>query len=243
MSNLKIIPAKDIYDSQKIIKNTPHLPNIPFSFGICGKSAISGKTTIVLNLIARPEFFGNDFQGENIIIVSKSLNTDQKLKNLIKFKEIPPENLINGYDENIIQAIVDFIKERYEEETANKQKPTQSLIIFDDMSFNMDLKNDRGVLGEIICNGRHFMLSSIFTAQRITQLSPTIRTNLRACILFKQNNKDLDLITDDFCYCNKKEFQKIFKDSTKDKHDFFFINLENPYNQMYQKNFQILEYK
>jgi len=88
MDKLNILPIIDKSDSYNIKKDI--ICDVPFKIAVCGRSQLSGKTTIALNLVARDEYYSKDFKGDNIYIVSPSLETP-KLKKLIKYKKIPDE--------------------------------------------------------------------------------------------------------------------------------------------------------
>ena len=79
----RIFKVKD--DSDKFHKAMPTF-DIPFKLLINGKSQLSGKTTIVLNLLLNPEFgYGDKFDGEDIYIISDN-KLDNKLKMLAEYK-------------------------------------------------------------------------------------------------------------------------------------------------------------
>jgi len=75
----KVNDKKDSYYTDKGL-----LPNLPMKLIVVGKSHISGKTTLVHNLINR--FYNDDFEGKNIYIISKSINVCNKIDDIIKKK-------------------------------------------------------------------------------------------------------------------------------------------------------------
>jgi hypothetical protein len=110
--------------------------DVPFRLLIVGKSQLSGKSNILVNLLLRDEFYNKDFDGSNIFLVSPSITNDEKLKKIIKVKEIPDENLFSEYDEDVLKQLYQMLQDEYEEAKANGEKPQNKLIIFDDMSYN-----------------------------------------------------------------------------------------------------------
>lgn len=228
MSNdLNILKCRDTYDNYKINKGCM-LPCLPTRIAIFGKSAISGKTTVLSNLINRDEYYGNDFKGDNIYLISGSTTSDDKIINIIKFKEIPDENIFPYIDDEVLEFIMETIKEKYEEAINDKKTPQHSLVIFDDISFDSKMSKPRNndKLGELYCNYRHYLTSIIATAQKSTQLSRLVRVNTIYFIIFKQPLSELENIMGDICYINKKVFKQIFNNSTKAKHDMFICNLD-----------------
>ena len=85
--------------------------DLPCRLLLSGKSQFSGKSCYITNICIKPEFYGNDFEGDNIYIVSKSLNTDEKLKILIKCKSVPEENLFHDFDEEVLMELYKNIEE------------------------------------------------------------------------------------------------------------------------------------
>ena len=68
MKNYKILKVRDKTDNY--YTTVPNLFDLPFKLLINGKSQLSGKTTIILNLLLNPEFgYDKLFNGENIFIV------------------------------------------------------------------------------------------------------------------------------------------------------------------------------
>lgn len=236
MSNLNILKCRDIYDDRRIHKGDM-LPSLPTKIAIVGKSALSGKSTLVSNLINRPEFYGKDFIGENIYLVSGSTTSDEKVKNIIKFKKIPEENIFKALNDDVLELIMEMIKTKYEESEADDETPPHSLVVFDDIAYSKAISkrvgNER--LSQLFCNFRHYMCSIIVTAQKATQLARVVRVNVIMYMIFSQPLNELDSIIGDVCYIDKKEFRKLFINSTQNKHDVFIINLDAPIKNRYQK--------
>ena len=202
-----ILKVKD--DSDKFHKAMPTF-DIPFKLLINGKSQLSGKTTIVLNLLLNPQFgYADKFDGEDIYIISDN-KLDNKLKMLAEYKEIPDTNIM-GYDENVLDMLYDTLEEAFMDEKQEGMVKNR-IIIFDDVGYSGNLKNKNfGIISKLVANGRHLNLSQIYTSQRFTMLSTTVRSNITGAILFNTPAKELELIAEDFNYLeNKKEFVWVF---------------------------------
>jgi len=242
MSKLEIYKVKDKHERHYITKK--HIFNLPMRLLIVGKSQRSGKSNYLVNLLLRPEFYLNDFDGENMFIVSGSIKTDMKLRTLVKQKDIPDENLFEEYDETDIEGIYEYIEEQFYEAVENGEKPPQSIIVFDDMSFSGALKNRRnGMISKIFSNGRHINLSCIVTAQKYSDINTAARENATGLILFTCSDKQLDLIADDHSYIQKKSFKKLFRQNTsKTKHSNFVINYDNDIMELYlNENYEVIQ--
>jgi len=232
MKNYKILKVRDKTDSY--YTEVPNLFDLPFKLLINGKSQLSGKTTIILNLLLNPEFgYDKLFEGENIYIISNN-KLDNKLEMMSEKLDIPPENRMI-FDEEAIEILYDSLEEEFMEETMNGGKPSNRLIIFDDCGYSGSLKNKQhGIISRLICNGRHLNLSQIYTSQRFSQVSTTLRTNLTAAILFNTSSKELDLISEDMNYLpTHKEFVQMFRKVTKEPRSFLVVNFSNPMSSLY----------
>ena len=197
-SNYKILKVRDKSDSY--YTETP-LFDIPMRLLICGRSQLSGKTTVILNLLANPDFpYHKMFKGENIHIVSNNQLDNKELL----------------YD----QMEQDFMEE------IELGKPANRLIIFDDCGFSGSLRNkNAGIISRMICNGRHLNLSQIYTCQKYSQCSTTLRTNITGGIFFGTSMRELESISEDFNYFDdKKKFVQMFRDATKKPRSFLVVN-------------------
>lgn len=230
---VKIYKVKD--KSEKHYVDKGDLFNLPMRLLIVGKSHLSGKTNLLTNLLLQDDsdLYRKEFKnGEDIFIFSGSLDTDKKIKTIIEEKDIPNSNLFNEFDDDILDAILDDIKDRYIE------NPTHSLIILDDMSFGGNLKKKTyGALGRLFSNGRHFGASVILTSQKYTDILSGARENCSGCILFKCTDKQLETISEEHNFLeNRKDFKKMFRTVTTEPHSFLVVNYSNKPEKMYMNN-------
>jgi len=240
---LTIYKVKDSAENYYIHKDV--IFDLPFRLLIIGKSQLSGKSNLILNLMLRPEYYGDDFKGENIYIVSPSVKNDDKLKKFIEVKDIPEENIMMEYDEEVLKELYKMIQQDYEEAVADKKKPENTLVVFDDVSHSGDLKTKKGgIINKMFMNGRHILLSTLITSQKYSDISTGARENATGLMVFDCSNKQLELIeTDHNILDSKKQFNKLFRDITSVKHDFFVINYTNPKEHRYQdEEFNYLNY-
>ena len=231
-SILKLRDKTDAYYTKK-----PILFDIPFKLIICGKSQLSGKTTILANLLLRKKYYKNDFKGENIFIVSPSLNQN-KMKIIIRQLDIPRSNLFETFDEEVLTEIYSMIQDEYEDAVESNETPENYLFVFDDMSFSGVLKGRggakmHGIVNKMFCNGRHIMLSTILTTQSYVDISTTCRENATGMILFSSSNRQLDQIADDHAHISRKAFRTMFRKATDKKHSFLVINYSNDSEMRY----------
>ena len=230
MNKYKILRMRD--SSEKHYTKKKRIFDIPFRLLVVGKSHLSGKTNLLGNLLLRPEYYYGDFKGENIYIISPS-SSDPKLQTIRDKLEIPQSNFIPQYDEMLLDGIINIIKDEYNEAIEDKKTPNNTLIVFDDMSFGGALLKRHSNIQRIFCNMRHYNTSCIITTQSYTDLLTACRENASGCYLFACSDRQLDSITDDHSYIPKKQFRKMFRDITRDKHSYLAINYSNDANERY----------
>ena len=220
--------------------------DISFRLLINGKSQLSGKTTILLNMLLNENFpYHNKFNGDDIMVVSNNA-LDNKLEIMCKKLDIPEGNRME-FDESALEIIYENWEEEFHEETMDGGKPSNKLIIFDDCGYSGSLKNYKkeNIIDKLICNGRHANISQIYTSQRFSQVSTCLRTNLTGAILFNTSAKELDLISEDMSFMEKgRDFIKMFREHTKVPRSFLVVNFSNPPEKMYMdQHFQPIEWK
>ena len=137
MADRKILKVIDKSDSYY----TPMdgIPDLPFRMIVVGKSQLSGKSTIILNLLLRPEFYGGKFQPEDIYLISNN-KLDNKLRILADQLDVPGSNIMK-FSEDRLQAIYDHIEDMASDAVNDGDKPVNSLMVIDDCSYSGDFKS------------------------------------------------------------------------------------------------------
>ena len=204
---MKVRAMKDKTDKftiqKKEISNLPTRTLMIAGSGY-GKSSLLGWLLCNCN----EEGYEKDFKPENIYIISGSLSGDYKLKKMIEFLEIPETNLFNDYDNDVLNELYDNLVDDFNEKINEGEKPDHKLIIFDDLGFSNKLnkvKMEDNALERVFCNSRKFLISCMVLNQRIIQCSPTILSQASNIILWKPNNRDLELYESNFNYLDSKK--------------------------------------
>lgn len=244
-----ILPMKDEHVGLRVSKKDTF--DLPMRLIIVGKSQLSGKSTLMGNILLRPydkddvggqQMYKDDFDGEDIYVVCPSIDLDSKWLAILKGKSIPDTNVWRHYDETELEQWYEQIEKNFHQAINEGKKPKHVLLVLDDCSFSGDLKaKTNGILSRIASNGRHILISLICTAQKYSSISTAIRENSTGCIFFECTNKQLDLIMEDHANIPKKQFEKIFRDTTKERHSFMVINYSNtPDRRLMDHSFRVI---
>ncbi len=227
----KILKMKDKFGSLK--KKKKDIFDMPFRALIVGKSELSGKSNLVGNLLLREEFYKNDFEGDDIFLICPSTNLDEKFKVMIEEKEIPECNVFYEFDEEILELIYNNLIEEFNEMVREGIKPSQKLLILDDVAVNLKDKQ-KGVLNKIMMNGRHILLNVLMTSQKYSLFDTVQRENATGLMVFSCSDKQLQLIGEDHNIMkNKKQFRTTFRKTTEEPFSFMVINYSNPKKDRY----------
>jgi len=243
-SNIKVLAMKDPINKFKIKKK--FIGDLPMRAVILGNSG-SGKTSLLSLMVIDPldQFYGKDFDGDNIYIFSGSLKTDSKIENLIKVKDIPDENVFDDYYDEELGLIYELIEDNIKMSKEEGEKPPHSLIILDDLTFNSKVsakKNNN--IKKVYLNGRKNLISIICVSQSYTTgLQPAIRENTNLLICYNMSQRQLERVENDHNYLDsKKSFYDMFRARVLEKHDFMVINHTNKFREMYlDKDFNIID--
>tara|TARA_R110000803_G_scaffold84045_4_gene150190 strand:- start:1204 stop:1932 length:729 start_codon:yes stop_codon:yes gene_type:complete len=236
---VKILKVRDPADG---FCKSHFLFDLPFRILLCSKSQLGiGKTTIILGLLLDPNFKYHDkFEGENIYIVSNN-KLDNKLRLLMEYKEIPSANYMK-YDEQVLENLYDELEEEFLLEKEDK-KIINRIIIFDDVGYSNSLRDkSAGIVSKLICNGRHLNISQIYSIQKMSQASPTLRANITAALIGSTSMKELQIISENYNYLNSnKQFIKMFRDVTKKPRSFLCVNFTNKDGLYMNSEFQTID--
>jgi len=236
----KIRRMKDKSDDFVIKKDK--LDDLPFRTIISGRSGL-GKTNLIASLLCLPENYGNNFKGENIYIFTP-LKNDFKMENLIKFKEIPMENVFTEYSDDILNSIYDDIVDDFELHIMEKKVPPMKLILIDDVSFTNLFTNKKNALNRCFMNLRKHSGNILVSTQKYSSYACGIRSNASSIFFYNGSMREKELFELDANYIgNRKGFFKMLSDNLNSKRDFIYCNFtaENVKDMYMDKDFNIID--
>ena len=200
---------------------------------ICGRPG-SGKTSLILNLVAkRGKLYNKKF--DRVYIFSPSLMTMSNNP----FKDLPENQIHTELTEANLTSTLEDIKDSSE----------KILFIMDDVV--NDMKKSAGVqtvLSKMLMNRRHLTgsggsTSFIITSQVYNKIPAPIRKTASHIIIYHtKNKKELETIYDELIIVPIKDFYEILKYCFDKKHHFVYIDVDKPYDKMFHKNFNCLEF-
>lgn len=224
-----------------------HVPRVPLRLILLAPSG-SGKTVLISNLIL------NIYRGafERIFVFSPSIDVDSAWIEVKKYQadkmnvqENEKEQLyFDSYDPDDLENIIDTQhKVTKHVKASGKKKLFSILIIVDDFADDPKFTRQSKLLHSLFCRGRHNSISTIVSTQKFNALSPIIRVNASALIVFRlRNQKELEAFVEEVAgLVTKKELLEIYKYATKDEFSFLYINLlAKTINNMFYKTFKEL---
>tara|TARA_R100000231_G_scaffold139624_1_gene121743 strand:- start:1477 stop:2223 length:747 start_codon:yes stop_codon:yes gene_type:complete len=214
----------------KIPKPLPQTLN--FFMLIAGKPA-SGKTSLILNLIAKQNKCYNQ-KFDKIYIFSPSLTTIKDSP----FDDLPENQVFRELTEEDLIKVQEEIKDTSE----------KILFILDDVVNDMKLKGVQLQLTKMLMNRRHLAGSGgssafILTTQVYNKIPAPIRKTATQVVLYSTKNKtEINTIFDELILIPREDFFSILKFCFDKPHNFIYIDVNKPYNKMFHKCFNELEF-
>ena len=234
----KIVISKVDFVCDLIDESIPKpLPQTYNHFLILSAPPRSGKSTWIMNCLCKQgKVYNKKF--DVVYIVSPSLKTAKE----DPFECLPPEQIEN-------ELTVDFL-ERFVNEVTESGK--RVLLLLDDVV--NDIRKNKGVdkaLAKILYNRRHITadggdeangISVWLTTQAYNRIPLMIRKVATGLIAFKLKNvKEIQSIFDEYVVgLTKDQFIDILKYVYRSPFDFLYINMDQPWDDMYHRNFSQL---
>ena len=187
-----------------------HLPS-PGGRGfrvICVAASGGGKTNVIKNMITRSDFGYAEHFGEDIFIISETLELDGSWDDV----RLPEYHKMKEWSEERVNEIM-----QYSASSANG-----CLLVLDDLVCSDAInKHKTTILDKIFMQGRHSKINCIFTSQKYNALSPKMRANATHTLcwglptqterkMFLDDNSDIQDIEERFAYATREPFSFLF---------------------------------
>ena len=228
------LQIKPFETSKSKIKNNPYqdsliIPKHPFACIINGRSG-SGKSQLMVNLMAREQFYCNYF--DIIFLVSPTAGS---MDDLCVHLNLPVKRIINILDPKTITKIM-----KIQEDLINKNgidKSPKLLIIYDDCQSNERFLRSKPVVQSFIA-GRHYNMSVFLCSQSWTRTQRVCRLQCSNVMFFPGTESEVELLTNEFTPPNttKSQFRQLIKHATHDAYNFLHINMKAAVAERYRKN-------
>jgi Mrp family chromosome partitioning ATPase len=190
-------------------------------FYIISGASGSGKSNLIVNLLKsnkttkdnkHKKSYRNMFN--NIILVSPSAHT---------IKDSPLENIS---DDQKFDSLSDEVFELVDLMTDDAiDDNTQTLLILDDVSSQLRLKDNEKKLNQLIKNRRHLNLSIWIVTHKVTDAPPSLRSNANLIFLFKpKTTREINTIQEEYMMMTKSRADEIMNSAYKDRYDFLLID-------------------
>jgi hypothetical protein len=210
------------------------LPEIPVRAIVAAPSG-AGKTVLLQSMVLdlyRTKSGKSPFS--RIYIWSPSVNVDPAWVPVKKFTReelgVNEDKEKLCYDSYVTDELADVIKTQKRIVDAQKKRGDKKLysilIIVDDFADSPAFSRHSVLLHELYTRGRHAAISSITSVQRYRVLSPIIRVNATALIVFRlRNTKEYEAICEEnSAVVSRDEFRRLYQYATSEPYSFLFIN-------------------
>jgi len=230
----KIVLSKFDFSCDEVDDSIPKpLPQtLNFFMLIAGKPA-SGKTSLILNLIAKNNKCYNK-KFDRIYIFSPSLTTIKDSP----FDDIPEDQIFNELSVEKLIEVQEEIKDSGE----------KILFILDDVVNDMKLKGVQLELTKMLMNRRHLAgaggsTAFITTTQVYNKIPAPIRKTATQVVLYSTKNKtEINTIFDELILIPKDDFYEILRYCFDKRHNFIYIDVNKSYDKMFHKCFNELNF-
>lgn len=247
-NNLKIEKVETNKDKvfQRYLMEKNVIPRHPGVSVFVGSIA-SGKTTLLHNLLQKPQFYGPSPEGQKDgkikpyfdVIFLLTGSDDDMYDDLIKTKIIKEQHVKFDPTAEDIKRILDVQQKTIKEKGLSKAPKV--LIILEDIMDNVKLMNS-SAFRTLFIKPRQNNLSVFVMSQYINLIPKSLRQQAINLMIFPQNRAGNDIIVDQFTpgNMNKKEFMKLIEQATEQRdgetHPFLHINRRVKVSERFRRN-------
>lgn len=230
---LKIKPFdsdKDNIEQRELMKQNI-IPKFASSIYLVGSSA-SGKSTLLLNLMLKPQFYGDYF--DEVWHFSETAGIDSLAKQL----KIPKKHQVSNFDEEKLKEILE--KQRGKVEKGGEANAPKICVIFDDCIHSQKFLRS-SICKEMSILARHFNIHTFFLSQAFKQIPRSIRLSFNCIYVFAGSASERNQIAEEFTPpgWTKKDMFKAMDTAYSEPYSFLQINMRCPKELRLRKNLDI----
>jgi hypothetical protein len=212
-----------VFSDKELKTLHPLLPKPPFYMLMVAPSGV-GKTTLLMNMICRKEYYGKKFDEDHVLVWSSTKDLDPTWSSPWLNGIVDRDNIFNEFSQEHLQEVVDHIKKEREQ---NDHKPY--LFIFDDMITEGICSTNPwmvGMLEKLSMWGRHVGISTVILSQKYSMISKKIRLRDTVdWIIFRVSKEEEKEITEEQCgRLDKDMFTRVYQHATNEKFSFLHIS-------------------
>jgi hypothetical protein len=238
--SLKITAMPTDKDKIKVNALMEHctIPKFPQSLLMVGSSS-SGKTTALMNLMTRKDFYKgyHDF----VFLFSITAKLDDSFKPL----KLKKEHVFDTEEDMIKNLEIIFESQKKNVENKKINECPKILLIFEDLTTNEKLMRN-STFKSLWTLGRHLNIQVISMIHKYKALPRTQRLNAMNIMFFRASGDETLQLVDDFTPPGhtKKEFLKLVEYATspnsQGKHNFLYICNKLPFKIKFRQNFETI---
>jgi hypothetical protein len=121
-----------------------------------------------------------------------------------------------------------------------------TMILMDDCVGQPDFKthSDQGILNKIVCKGNHLNITTVWSVQKITNVSPTMRLQVEALLAFYISDmREKKSLYQEFGAGTWKQFQVVLEKSTEQPFHYLYMKRQGPGKPKFYHNFRLINPK
>jgi len=231
----KVVPPRGIPSWEVDQSRHEHLPRLPLRAVIAGPSG-SGKTLLLVSMITdlyrRPD---GKSCFKRVYVFSPSIHSDPAWLPVKRFVQhdlkVDPEEgewAFDRHDPEAMEAIITTQRQVIAKAKERKLKRLFSiLIVCDDIADQPSFSRNDRLLHSLFTRGRHAFISTIVATQKYRALSPLIRVNATALVVFRlRSEQELLAIVEEISAVYPKDvIIKMLRQATDEQYSFLFVDL------------------
>jgi GTPase SAR1 family protein len=228
-----VVPPRGIPEYTSDQSKHGHLPTVPLRCVVCGPSG-SGKTMLIVSMIT--DLYtraSGDSVFKRIFVFSPSVHADpvwQPVKKFVeeKLKVTDEQWAWDHYDP---AAMLHVIEEQRKVIAVAKERGLKKLfnilIVVDDFADDPRMSRQDRLLHSLYTRGRHAFCSTIVATQKYRALSPVIRVNATALIVFRLRSEAelMAIVEETSAAYDRSTVIALVRHATEEPYSFLYLDL------------------